>query len=113
MRIEPNLTAELDGKRLKIRWKNRKLAKQIREVRDKFLDAADKIDEKKNDGKISESEAEAEQEKVLAEFYRDQCDVMFEFDNGTPDVEWFMREDFPVGQMEFLQQVFTNPQIQT
>lgn len=113
MRIEPNLTAELDGKTLTIRWKNKKLKDRLTEASESFLDQAREIQRKQEAGELPKEEATEQSDKLLAEFYHAQSDIMFDFTDGTPPVEWFGRDDFPEGQLEFLRQVFTDPQMTT
>lgn len=110
MRIEANLTSELDGKFVKVKWKNDKLIRQLNETRDQLVEGNRRIEK---DEDLSPEEAEEQRLELLAQFYHDQSDIMFEFEKGCPEKEWFGRDDFPTGQFEFLRQVFTNPQIQT
>lgn len=113
MRIQANLTSELDDRIITIRWKNKKLENRLNEVINTFLSKARAVQKKRESGALKAETAAKKDDQILAQFYHDQCDIMFEFEGGTPGVEWFEREDFPVGQMEFLRQVFTNPQMQT
>lgn len=110
MRIEANLTAELDGKALIIKWKNKKIKKKIREITTEHLD---RLDELRSDDELEDSELDDKFTQAQAKYWHDVSDQIFVFDDGTPPVEWFAREDFSEGKWEFLRQVFTNPQIQT
>jgi len=113
MRIEANMTSNFDGKLIKIKWKNDRIIKEINKHRDWLIEENDSIDKAERNEEITANEAEEQRQDLLAEFYQKQSDAMFEFEKGLPEKEWFARDDFPVGQFEFLRQVFTNPQIQT
>lgn len=113
MRIEANLTAELDGKPVRIKWKNKSLQSRLQEVISTFVEESKKLQRKQDAGKISEKKADEKADKLLAQYHHDRAEIIFDWPDGCPDVEWFGRDEFPEGQLDFLFQVFTDPQIQT
>jgi len=46
--------------------------------------------------------------EAMAEYYKEACDIMFEFEEDLPD-DFFAHEDFPQGEFEYLQVFFMSP----
>lgn len=109
-RIDFNRTIEVDGKTATMHWSSEKRTNDLREASREYKERLDKIEEKYGDS--DDEEAMDELRRANAEFYRKAFGIMLDFEDGLPDVEWFMRPEFPSGMLIPLRQVFINPQIE-
>jgi len=97
MKLGERIESSFDGKPIKLKWRTTGRLQKMAELGEKLQQQ-------------TEDAGEEEASQALYEYYREASDVMFEFDEGLPDVEWFARDEFPAGQFDFLRQVFMRPQ---
>ena len=109
--MDDRIKSTLNGKAIKIQWRSRKKLNEVQDLASEFSEKAFDLGMK-----IATAKTKKTRDKLNAQAVEDQIDyylksgaIMFEFDDGFPEREWWADEDFPQGEFEAKQQLFYSP----
>lgn len=122
MKIQFDRSIDVDGKKANLHWSSEKRANDLRNASSQFGNRLSEIETEYGLDEYGDAESKLSEEDLKqfnkdlrtanAEFYRTAFGIMLDFEDGLPDVDWFMRPEFPSGMLHPLRQVFINPQVE-
>lgn len=95
--MDNRIESSLGGYPLRIQWKSQNGLDKASKLASDF---ADKVLSLKSEKAIEEN---------TAKYLKDACEMMFEFQGKSPDLDFYKDKDFPRGEFEMLQARFLNP----